>query len=80
MRTAGSILLLAFLSCCSIFAQTPDKCFPLHSLEQENLAFKAGEELFFAVHYEWGPINSDVAKARLVPMIRGNMPPCSRAR
>lgn len=38
------------------------RCIPVHAINPENLAFKAGERLDFVVHYKWGVINSDVGK------------------
>ena len=40
-------------------------CIPVKSLTEEKLAFKAGETLNYTVHYKWGAINSDVAKAEV---------------
>ncbi len=56
-------MLFAMLTLAS--AQTPRECYQLHSLDRKSLAFKAGERLTFQVHYNWGPVNSDVAKAYL---------------
>ncbi len=39
------------------------KCIKIDNLEEENLVFKGGEKLVFEVHYKWGIINADVAKA-----------------
>ena len=38
-------------------------CIPVKSLEENKLAYKAGEKLTFSIHYKWGAINSDAAKA-----------------
>lgn len=35
-------------------------CVPVRSLEEDKLAFQAGEKLDFVLHYRWGAINSDV--------------------
>lgn len=38
-------------------------CIPVKSLAEKDLAYKCGENLEFVIHYKWGAINSDVAKA-----------------
>ena len=38
-------------------------CIPVKSLAEKDLAYKVGENLEFVIHYKWGAINSDVAKA-----------------
>lgn len=38
-------------------------CIPVKSLNPDSLAYKAGEELSFTMHYKWGAINSDVGSA-----------------
>lgn len=38
-------------------------CIPVRSLSEEQLAFHAGEEATFVMHYKWGAINSDVGHA-----------------
>ncbi len=38
-------------------------CIPVKSLAESKLAYKGGERLDFVIHYKWGAINSDVAKA-----------------
>ena len=38
-------------------------CIPVKSLAEEDLAYEGGENLDFVIHYKWGAINSDVAKA-----------------
>ncbi len=35
-------------------------CIPVRTVEEDELAFKAGEKLTFTMHYEWGAVNSDV--------------------
>lgn len=53
------VLLLPFMA----EAQNETHCIPVRNLSEKNLAFKAGESLDYVVHYQWGAINSDVAKA-----------------
>lgn len=36
---------------------------PTGSLKEEDLVFKSGETIDFTIHYKWGIINADVAKA-----------------
>lgn len=38
-------------------------CIPVRELSQENLAFQAGEQMSFVLHYKWGAVNSDVGHA-----------------
>ncbi len=38
-------------------------CIPVTSLSEKDLAYRAGERLEYVLHYKWGAINSDVAKA-----------------
>lgn len=38
---------------------------PVRSLQEKDLAFKGGESLVYSLHYKWGFINADVAKATL---------------
>lgn len=38
-------------------------CVPVGSLNEEDLAFKAGERMDFVLHYKWGAINTDVGDA-----------------
>ena len=38
-------------------------CIPVKSLAEDKLAYEGGENLDFIIHYKWGAINSDVAKA-----------------
>ncbi len=40
-------------------------CIPVKSLAESKLAYKGGERLEFVIHYKWGAINSDVAKANV---------------
>jgi len=54
---------LVFLFPISVGAQTESHCVPVRNLSESNLAFKAGEGLDYVVHYQWGAINSDVARA-----------------
>ena len=39
------------------------KCLPVKSLKESEVVFRGGESLTFAVHYRWGMINADIAKA-----------------
>ena len=41
-------------------------CIPVRTVEEEELAFQAGEKLTFTMHYEWGAINSDVGTGTVV--------------
>ena len=41
-------------------------CIPVRTVEEEELAFQAGEKLTFTMHYEWGAVNSDVGTGTLV--------------
>ena len=38
-------------------------CIPVRSLAEEDLAFKAGEQMEFLLHYQWGKVNTDVGTA-----------------
>ena len=38
-------------------------CIPVRNLSDDHLAFHAGEEVSFVMHYKWGAINSDVGYA-----------------
>lgn len=40
-------------------------CIPVKSLQPDSLAYKAGEQLSFTMHYNWGAINSDVGSATI---------------
>ena len=40
-------------------------CIPVKSLEENKLAYKAGEKLTFSIHYKWGAINSDVGPSQM---------------
>ncbi len=76
--TVVSVLLALWTACA---AQTPRECYKLHSLDRKSLAFKAGERLTFQVHYNFGPINSDVAKAYVsLDSTFVNGTPCYHAR
>ena len=39
------------------------KCVQVKNLDEKDLVFKGGERLVFSVHYKWGVVNADVAKA-----------------
>lgn len=41
-------------------------CIPVRTVEEDELAFQAGEKLTFTMHYEWGAINSDVGTGTVV--------------
>lgn len=38
-------------------------CIPVRTVSYDKLAFDAGEEMSFTLHYKWGAINSDVGTA-----------------
>lgn len=38
-------------------------CVPVRTVEEDELAFQAGERMDFVLHYRWGAINSDVGSA-----------------
>lgn len=38
-------------------------CIPVRTVSYDRLAFDAGEEMSFTLHYKWGAINSDVGTA-----------------
>lgn len=62
-------ILLTFLSVLPADAQeVPDTpktsaCIPVRTVEEDELAYQAGERLHFTLRYEWGAIRSDVATA-----------------
>lgn len=60
-----ALLLSVFLAAAVSAAPADDgkKCVEVKNLNEENLVFKGGEKLIFEVHYKWGIINADVAKA-----------------
>ena len=65
------ILLCACLSLLTTRAQEKSVsretyCIPVRSVEDEDLAFQAGEKLTFTMHYEWGAIDSDVGTGTVV--------------
>ncbi|MGN0201323.1 MAG: DUF3108 domain-containing protein [Candidatus Cryptobacteroides sp.] len=39
------------------------RCLPVKSLKEGEVVFEGGESLTFVVHYKWGVINADIAKA-----------------
>jgi len=62
--------ILSFLICLSVslsaFAAGGNgKCAPLGSLAEKDLVFKSGENLTYALHYKWGMVNADVARATI---------------
>lgn len=62
------ILLCMCLACWQIHAQEDSvidraTCIPVKSVDEESLAFKAGEKMEFVLHYKWGAINTDVGNA-----------------
>ena len=38
-------------------------CAPMLSLSEDDLAFQAGENVSFVMHYQWGALNTDVGSA-----------------
>ena len=61
LSIAIAVLLLAGIS---LHAGDGKTCLPLN-LSKDKIAFKAGENLVYTVHYKLGPINADVAQATL---------------
>ena len=59
LSIAVAVLLLAGIS---LHAGDGKTCLPLN-LSKDKIAFKAGENLVYTVHYKLGPINADVAQA-----------------
>lgn len=64
-KLAIALLAMILLVPFNLPAQTPvdSYCLPTRSLKEKNVAFKGGEALDYVFHYQWGAINSDVAKA-----------------
>lgn len=64
-KTQAIILCLLLLLSTAAFGRSDKKeCIPTKDdLSESELAFGAGEKLDFEVHYKWGMINADVAKA-----------------
>lgn len=58
------LLILVMLLAATCFA-AGGQCMPLRPLDRGNLAFKAGENLEYRIHFKWGAISSDVASASL---------------
>ncbi|MBE6231416.1 MAG: DUF3108 domain-containing protein [Bacteroidales bacterium] len=64
-----SFLLCTCMAICSLHAQEygdslrKASCIPVRELSQDNLAFQAGEQMSFVLHYKWGAVNSDVGNA-----------------
>jgi len=58
-------VIIALLLFCSIATAQPN-CVPVGSLDEEDLAFTAGERMDFLIHYKWGIINSDVGVATVI--------------
>ena len=51
-------LLCMYLSV-AVHAQEKTYCIPVRTVDEEELAYAAGEKMSFTMHYEWGVINSD---------------------
>lgn len=70
MRLLGRIM---FLLCTCIVGHTSlhaqenldlkASCVPVRTTSEDELAFKAGEQMKFVLHYRWGGINTDVGTA-----------------
>ncbi len=60
------ILLCAYLALLPVCAQEKTYCIPVRTVEEESLAYQAGEKLTFTMHYEWGTIDSDVGTGTVV--------------
>lgn len=70
----GLFKAVLFLSCLFLLSRPlslaegtskPAANLPLRPLSAKNLAFQAGEKLNYVIHYQWGLINSDVAKGSI---------------
>lgn len=69
LRKAGIFVLLC--TCLNLFCMRAQEnsvvsgtsCVPTRPISKETLAFKAGERMYFTMHYEWGLINSDIGSA-----------------
>lgn len=62
------ILLCVLLSSGNMHAQEKSvsdstSCVPVRTSSYKDLAFDAGEKMYFTLHYKWGAINSDVGTA-----------------
>lgn len=64
-RILGAFAVIFILTSASAFGGGEGKCIPVRRLNEENLAFKGGENLVFTLHYKWGIVNADVAQATL---------------
>ncbi len=64
-RLFGVLAAMFLLPSSAALAAGEGKCIPVKMLKEENLAFKGGERLVFTIHYKWGLVNADVAKATL---------------
>ena len=68
-RNTGILVLLC--TCLNLFCMRAQEnsvsisssCVPVKDFSAENLAFKAGERMYFTMHYNWGMINSDIGSA-----------------
>ncbi len=61
-----SFSFMSLFCAASLYGQHAERqggCIPVRSLEEEDLAYRAGEVLKFTLHYKWGGINSDVGTA-----------------
>ena len=67
MSRLVGILCAAAVCCffCMSISHAEEKggCIPVMSVEEDSLAYHAGEYLKFTMHYEWGAIDSDVGWA-----------------
>lgn len=58
---------ICFLLCMclsvAVHAQEKTYCIPVRTVDEEELAYAAGEKMSFTMHYEWGVINSDIGTA-----------------
>ena len=65
MRIFRKAALLIFLLIClpSFAGKDKKQCLPVKNLNENSMAFGNGEYLTYKVHYKWGMINADVAKA-----------------
>lgn len=66
MRYPGIIAILLCMTVFTLHAQENSdstSCIPVRSLAPDSLAFAAGEQASFVLHYRWGAINSDVGHA-----------------
>lgn len=64
VRLTFAVAVLMTLFCGTARSADDGKCIPV-KLDRNNLAFKAGENLVFTIHYKWGLVNADVAQASI---------------